>query len=414
MAGATLTTMNSALKRLYLPRLRSTLQTKTVLRSQLESSTEHTNATGLQADVPVNIRGNQGIGARAEGGALPTPQNQVYVTSTVGYAYNYARIRVTHPVIAASKDDRGAWVKVVNAEMTGLERDFGQDRNRQDFGYGYGVLAVVSALADNGVTGTVTVNSTQYLRVGMVFDTNDGLNQTSKTADSHVILTIPSSTTFTCDNGAGDFTASIAANDYVFREDAATYESMGLLGIIDDDSNQLAAYITTLQSISRATYPEWNSNVFSNDTANTAREITPAILDDSLLTVAEKGDGNVGFGITSRIQFRKIANLIVPDRRYTDTMELKGGFKSIMWSGTPIVWDKDCPVDAYGNDVLFWVDPSHLQRYQLSEMDWDDTDGNVLHRNEGYATYDATLFEYDNLGTDRPNAHGAIRDLSRS
>jgi len=410
MAGATVSTMSNALKKLYLPRLRSTLQEKTVLRSRLQSNAEQTASSGKSAIVPVNIRGSQAIGARSDGAELPAPQNQVYVESSVAYAYNYATIRVTHPVIAASKNDAGAWTKVVNAEMTGIERDFAQDCNRQDYGYGYGALAVCTE-DDNGA-GLLTVNSTQYIKIGQILEAYTDVSSSPGTQHNGnlTVSAINSATEFTVDGTSG----AVANGDIIFREDARGQEYMGLMGIVDDASQAggIGVFITTLQTISRSSFPEWNSNVFEN--SGTAREITAPILDDALLIIEEKGESRVSIGLTGRIQYRKIANLMVPDRRYTDAMDLKGGFKAITWSGVPIIWDKDCPIDANGNDMLFFLDEDHIQRYMLQEVDWDDTDGNILHRNQGFATYDATLFEYSNLGTDRPNCHGVIRDLSRS
>ncbi len=407
--GATITTMTAALKKLYLPRIRSTMQTKTVLRSRLQSNTESTDSSGLSAIVPVNIRGNQaGIGARAEGGALPTAGNQTYIESKVSYAFNYGVISVSHPVIVSSKDDKGAWTRALSSEMTGLERDFSQDMNRQDFGYGGAFLAICTA-ADDGA-GLLYVNSTQYIKVGQVVVAFNALSGGTQHDGDMTVTAVNSATTFTV-SGAS---TNVANADYIFRSGARTYEPMGIRGLCDDYAIT-AGYgplLQTLQNIDRSTYPEFNSNVFEN--ADVAREVTPTFLDDCLLIIEEKGECKVSLGITSRIQFRKIANLVIPDRRYTDSQTLEGGFKAINWSGVPIVWDKDCPIDPNGNDSLFFLDEDHIQRYKLADMDWDDTDGNVLHRNAGYATYDATLFLYGNLGTDRPNAHGWIRDLSRS
>ena len=85
MAGATVSTMDKALKRLYLPRLRSTVNTSTVLSSRLQRNTTSTGVSGRDAIVPINIRGSQAIGARKDDETLPTPQNQTFIETSIPY-----------------------------------------------------------------------------------------------------------------------------------------------------------------------------------------------------------------------------------------------------------------------------------------------------------------------------------------
>lgn len=408
MAGATLTTMNAALKKLYLPRLQSTVNTSTVLLSRLERVLKEKSVSGQSAIVPINLRPSEAIASLGDGEALPTPQNQTLVESSVGYNYLYGTIRITHPTIAASRNEAGAWTKVISAEMEGLERDLRNDVNRQLFGWGNGVLGTTNG---SGSSATALVMDTGHqIKVNMLLesftatsDGSTGITDQSVSAVSGTAVTLA---------GA----ESWADAEYVYRKGSRGNEMMGLMGIIDDATatSGIGTFVTTLQGIIRGTYPEWNANVFENSTANTGRNITDTLLDDSILEIEESGEGNLTCGVTSRTQFRKIAQLMTPDRRYSDAMELNGGFKSISWGGIPIFWDANCPVDVNGNDMLFWLDENELAIYQLADWNWDDEDGNVLHRNEGYATYDGTLYYYANMGTTAPDNMGVIRDLSKS
>jgi len=408
MAGATLTTMNAALKKLYLPRLQSTVNTSTVLLSRLERVLKEKSVSGQSAIVPINLRPSEAIASLGDGEALPTPQNQTLVESSVGYNYLYGTIRITHPTIAASRNEAGAWTKVISAEMEGLERDLRNDVNRQLFGWGNGVLGTTNG---SGSSATALVMDTGHqIKVNMLLESftetssgSTGITNQSVSAVSGTAVTLA---------GA----ESWADAEYVYRKGSRGNEMMGLMGIIDDATatSGIGTFVTTLQGIIRGTYPEWNANVFENSTANTGRNITDTLLDDSILEIEESGEGNLTCGVTSRTQFRKIAQLMTPDRRYSDAMELNGGFKSISWGGIPIFWDANCPVDVNGNDMLFWLDENELAIYQLADWNWDDEDGNVLHRNEGYATYDGTLYYYANMGTTAPDNMGVIRDLSKS
>ena len=83
--ASNLTNINAALKYLYLPRLQSTVNTRNVLSSRLQTNTDLTSVSGRSAVVPINIRPSQAIGARADEGALPTPQQQTYVECQIPY-----------------------------------------------------------------------------------------------------------------------------------------------------------------------------------------------------------------------------------------------------------------------------------------------------------------------------------------
>ena len=403
---------NAVLKEFYLPRLTSTINEKRVLMSRLERDTSKTDVSGRHARLPVNIRPSQAIGARADadgGPSLPTPQSQTYVELIIGYAHNYGTVRVTHPVIQASRNDRGSFIRAIGSEMDGIRRDLRNDVNRQLFGDGSGVLAANTAVDDG--SGVLTVAAGHKLKIGMVIEAFTEKTGGSQNDGDMTVSAVNTSGTAVSVTGAS---TNIADNDYLFRKGNRGNEMMGLLGIVDDGT-----YASTLQGIVRGTYPEWNSTVLSN--SGTARGISEDLLDNSLLQSEENSESEISLMITSSTQWRKIGQMMTPDRRYSTNMELPGGFTAISWAGVPIVWDRDCPrygqvshdANAVDTDFLFGLDESQLALYQLADWDFDDTDGNVLHRRQDVAAYDATLFYYGQLGTVDASKHFVIRDLSR-
>ena len=413
--ASNLTNINAALKYLYLPRLQSVVNTRNVLSSRLQTNTDLTSVSGRSAVVPINIRPSQAIGARADEGALPTPQQQTYVECQIPYKYNYATIRITHQAIAASRNDEGSFIRVISSEMEGIERDLRNDMNRQHFGAGEGSLGTIAS-ADNSAN-TITMDSTTHqVKTGMVIDVWQ--NASGSHAARNTALTVNSVSGAVVTVAAATI-SSIAATDWVTRTasraagtaEANRYERMGLEGIVNNDTG-------TFQNISRNTYPEWKAQVFDN--SGSERAITANILDDALLTIEEQGEGTVSFGITNRIQYRKIADLMTANRRYTpgDQQKFEGGFTAIEWGGVPIVFDRDCHPQSNAaadtdDDVLYFLDEDTLGFYELSDFDFDDEDGDVLHRQQGYAYYDATLFKYGNMGCTDPANNGVIKDLTR-
>jgi len=414
--GSSRSSMDTALKDIYLPRLRSVVRKKRVLSARLKSNAEQTSVSGRQAVVPINLRPSEAVGARGDGELLPAPQKQIFDDSIVPYRYNYGTIRITHPTIAATRNDAGAWVKVANSEMKGIERDLENDFNRQNFGYGSGVLGRASNAGST--SSALTLDPGHKVKPNMLLDSFTALGSGTKELDAAVVSSV-SGNAITL-SATDDWTD----NAFVFRTGVTdanpatpTYhERMGLQGIIDDSTlaSGIGTFVETLQGITRDTYTEWNANVFEGATAGTGRQISETILDDSIFTVEENGEGSIDFGITTRIQFRKIGHLKSGDMRYSPSTTIEGGFRAIKWAEIPIFYDKDCPVDVNNNDMLFWVDEDYIEFYELSDFDWDAEDGNILHRNQGYATYDATLFKYGNMGSQDPAKHGCVRDLLRT
>ena len=406
------TGFNAALKEFYLPRFLSTINENRILMSRLERDTSKTDVSGRHARVPVNIRPSQAIGARADsssGPALPTPQSQTWVEVQLGYAFNYGTGRITHPVIQASRTDRGAFLRAVGSEMDGIRRDLKNDINRQLFGDGNGIIGVAANAASPGTS--LTLQAGHKVKIGMAIDAFAAKSGGSATIDSQTVSALNTST-----NVATIGSDTWADNDYIYREDSRGNEMMGLLGIVDADS-AATTFVSTLQNVARATYPEWDAQVLAN--AGTARALTEDLLDQAILQTAEQADADISLMITSSTQFRKIGQMLTPDRRYSPTMELDGGFTAINWANIPIVWDRDCPrtsqvvQDGSDMDMLFGLDESSLAIYQLADWDFDDTDGNVMHRRQDVAAYDATLFYYGQLGTTDPANNFVIRDLSR-
>jgi hypothetical protein len=402
---------DAALKEFYLPRLQSTINTNRVLMTRLERESGKTDASGRRAVVPVNIQPSQAVGARADEAALPTAQHQKYAEVRISYKYNYGTIRLSHPTIAASRNDKGAFIRVVGSEMDGIRRDLKNDINRQLFGYGHGAIGIINA-AQTTDNEDIVLKAGHSVKPGMVIDTYVGSGSgDAKQLDSITVTAVDGNSI------SATYSTNVTANALVYREDSRDQEMMGLQGIVDDASKTsgIGAFVTTLHNIARGTYPQWNAQVLEHGTPGTAREITEDLLDTAQLQVMEQAEGDSTLGITSTTQFRKIAHLMTPDRRYSPSgMTLEGGFKAIEWAGTPIVWDRDCPTDANGNHMLFFLDENTLKFYQLADWDFDDTDGSILHRRSGYAQYDAQLFYYAQLGCLDPAANAVIRDLSTS
>ena len=166
MAGSTLTTFDAILKNQYLGPIREQLNNSSVLYSRLEKNED--SVVGKNFTIPLHYGRNEGVGARGEGGALPAAGNQSYKECIVPMRYQYGRIQLTGPTIKAARSNEGAFLRAVDSEMRGLEKDMKSSMNRQAFGDGTGLLANVAATGSSSTT--VVVDSTAKLRIGMPVD----------------------------------------------------------------------------------------------------------------------------------------------------------------------------------------------------------------------------------------------------
>jgi len=126
-------TYDSILKEDYLPPIRELLNDDKVLAEYIMDGDEW--ISGKHAYIPLHTGRNEGVGARAEDGTLPTALSQGYDNATYTSKYVYGRLRITGPVEAASRDTDGAFEKALDREVSGLMRDLKHEMNRIDWGH---------------------------------------------------------------------------------------------------------------------------------------------------------------------------------------------------------------------------------------------------------------------------------------
>ena len=391
--ATTLTTLDAILKNQYLGPIREQLNNSNVLYGRLEKNTD--SVVGKNFTIPLHYGRNEGIGARGEGAALPGAGNQAYKDCIVPMRYQYGRIQLTGPTIKAARSNEGAFIRAVDSEMRGLERDMKSSMNRQVFGDGTGLLATVAA--SGSASSTVVVDSTAKLRVGMPIDI---IVKTTGAATAGVagtsVASITDATTFTItDTLAG----SPAATYGVYIAGSRNNEMMGLSGIVSATS--------TLQGLDVATYPWWKAKVLANSGTN--RAISDTILQTALDTLEANSSGKATALYTSYGVRRAYQALLTATKQLVNTQELKGGYKALTYNDLPIIADKDAPANK-----IFVVDEDELQIFRLGDLDWMQDDGAILSRVSGYDAYEAVLYVYQELGCMMRNAHVLIGDITEA
>lgn len=128
------------------------------------------------------------------------------------------------------------------------------------------------------------------------------------------------------------------------------------------------------------------------------------MLHTTFLEAKKKGDPK--YALTSFDVYSAYGQLLTPDRRYTESMKLKGGFTGVSFSNIPVVADYDCPVDE-----LYFVDPSTLSVEDLAPMSFLNEDGAILDRSSTTPAWNATLRYYAQLAQKAPNKSSSLRDV---
>ena len=446
-SAAILSNYAEILKTLYLPAMREQLNQGTPLSDLIE--TNQVDISGKNATINMHYGRNKGIGARKDGGALPDADYQKTKTATVPTKYNYGRVTFSGPTIAATRDERGAYARVIDNEITGIVRDLQKDINRQYWGCGYGIVGRWltgaagtqtwqkkyrgNSVGGDGfgstfggkyvkeISGAVTVVLGSY---------SSGWPITVDTTDIAVSAVVESANydTITCTNpslteAAGTYFIRPASSqtDDAGVAGAARFEMMGLRGIVtDEDIDEIGIFNGTysglktndpLQGLAVATYPWFTANMSKHSSGRYAgqRALTLNLMQTMFDKVEEKAGKDVGPNVilTTRAIRREYLDLMQADRRNVNTMVLDGGWKALDYNGIPLMVDDDA-IDG----EMYFLTTSDIQQYRMSDYDWMDRDGAVLARISGYDAYEAVLFIYAELGCSRRNTQGVICDLA--
>ncbi len=381
-----------------------------MLLSYIESrSEENVDIEGRRAVLSLHVSRNSGVGARTEGSTLPTAGNQGYAEERVPLKYNYGRLNVSGPSIKAMKSNKGSFVRQVDSETKALVNDLKRDVNRQIWGTSDGVIAAtgVTGASTTVVLGAaVTAVQRRQLEVGMLIDI--GTVASPQTIAAARTITAVTSTTITISGAA----VTTDATHRIFRSgigasngtgSAQGVELTGLQTIVDDTG--------TLFNVNPTTYPSWAATDLNN--GGTPRAITENLLETLLMDVEIKSGAQPNLIVTSQGVFRSYSALLTSVKRFNDTNDLKGGFKglSISAGGAEVkfLWDQDCPAGT-----VFALNTDHLFQYQSSDWEFMDDDGAVLSRVSGTDAYEAVLYKYHELTTDKRNAHGVLKDITES
>lgn len=406
MAGLSLTEASGMLKEFYLPAIREQLHQKNMLLNQIRKGSE--DVEGSEAVLSLHVRRNSGVGNIADGGSLRTPGNQKHTKQRVPLRTVTGRGRVSIQTIKAAASDRSSFVRAVHSEMEGLKDDARKDCNRQLWGTSDGVIAacgVTGASTTVVLAATTTAVQMRQLQIGMKIDIGTVAAPTGVASDREITAVNASASppTITISGAA----VTTATTDRVFRSGnggsgANQVELTGLQTIADSTG--------TLFSVDPTTYPSWAAY---EDVPGADRTPTENVFEKAIDEVEIAGGEEIDFFATSHGVRRAYSNQLSTQKRFADTVNLKGGFKGLSISAgskeAALVVDVDCP-----SKTAIGVTASRLKAHEWSDWEFMDDDGSILSRTADKLEYEFTLYWIAELATDRRNSLAKLGALTEA
>lgn len=392
---ATLQTVQALTKEVYGPTVVDTLDDEAVLSKRIEKTSRGvvSEVGGKYVTFPLRVRRNQGIGYRNENERLQNAGQQGYVSVRVPLRYGYGRVHLTGQTMDLVDANYAAFADAMEREMTGLKDDIAKDTNRIMYGNGIGSLATIPANA-NSVDHTV--NTTQYLELGMQVDVVDPTAGTIRASNRQIIDINPTTLLITFDVAVN----TAAVNQIIVRNGNWSREPQGLTSIVSDSA-------TELFSLSGASEPRWKSVVDTN--AGTPRALSEGLMILMCDKIRRNAGGKPTAIFTDLDSRRAYFNLLSQQRRYNDPKKYDGGLVGLAFNyGTeiPVVEENDAPLGK-----MWFVNEKNFTIYRDKPWSWLDRDGAIWKWVDDYDAYQAVMKQYWEFGCDSRHGFGLLGDI---
>ncbi len=408
MATVTMTAINNILKEVYEDGINDQLQSRIKTLKRIPNTTEGVSEDvgGKYVRFAIRTGRNQGMGARLENEVLPIPLTQAYESAQLNLTYQYGSIQMTGQTFELAQSKPQVFASELQNQMSGLREGLAKDMNRQVYGTSIGKLATFNA-AGTTTTAVMANSEAIYLEAGMVFDLYSAAD--ALVSSGHTITNIQrdvpaaGSTTITFTPATG---AATASGQYITRTGSRGKEVTGFRSIVNNTG--------VLYNIDGATVPLWRSVVDDPGAPRNLSEGLMINMADSIYT-----NGTYPTVIFTSLGVRRAYfNLLVQQRRYTNTKEFDGGFTGLAFTtdegDIPVIHDVDCPWNT-----MFFINEKEIKLYQTHDWSFMNRDGSNWQRTLGvtggtlgyYDAYISYLYKYCQIGTHRRNAHGVIRNI---
>lgn len=357
--------------------------------------------SGYQVVRPLRVRRNQGIGATSDGGTLPAIGRQTTVQATFQSAFNYLRFGVTGPMIKASQNDRGSFVRSAAYELEMGYKDLSSDINRQLSWDGSGTLAQVNTAAVASTTLVVKGRESvepalKFLDVGMMVDIYNGSTAVATSIQINAISGSPTDSTATLTLSTA---VTCSADDKVIRSGSYGYEMKGLLYSMDGGTS-------TIYGVDRSTYQSYQGNSVD---LNNAQQLKLDTLQQAWNAGMNRGGAKYSAIYCDFDSLRMYQKLLTADKRYNNTVKGDGGFAEkdkfyLDFNGIAMVPDKDCP------RRFFFLTENTWKQYVLADLEFADETGSMYIAQTSADQFEVRVRYFAQLFNEQPSAQAVVQE----
>jgi len=350
---------------------------------------------GKYVNFPIHVAKNSGIGSRNEQEALPNSGYQDTREGFIPMKSHYAAVAITGQSIELADKDYQTFAATLELEVSSIKKDVSKERNRMFFGNGSGTRGI-SAGTPSGQT--LVLTSLSQIDLNGVYDIMVGASATVRQAGIKVSNIDQSTNTVTL---VGTLTG-VVANDIFVRAGSYGREWTGLGSILSTT--------TVLHSIDPATVPVWKAEVKTG--AGNISELMLVRMADRIYA----NGGEVSVMWTTLGVQRAYFSLLEGSRRYPNTTKFDGGFSGVTFQSPslgeiPMIPDLDCPAGT-----INYIDEDDITIYDNGGYKFMDRSGSMWQQkrdaNGKYDEWEATLYEYSEMGTTQRNTHGLISGVT--
>ena len=381
----------SALKDVYLDVLSTQLNFRTdPLLSKIKQSSTNVYGRNIIKMVPFGING--GFCASNEDDTLPTSAENQYLNFTSTLKNLFGTLEITDKAIRASSTNKGAFVNLLDAEMSSLLASSKFNLSRMLYGDGSAVLDKQIDAFD-ATNKTITVAHIAKYFVGMSIDIYK--------ADTLVLSGVR---VVDIDANASKIYVDKALTALSTSDTYSTYFS----GAKGQEITGIDAIFDTTQDLYGLNRADYVSLVPYTHTQGADEKFDEMMIQKAIDQIELQSNGSVDMLFAGRDARLKMISSLLSYRKNLDFTNLQGGVTTLSFNGLPVYTYR------FGDsDSILLVNSNDFTMHQLCDWEWlTNEDGSILKQKENYAIFTATLVKYADLICAKPNGQGMLKGIN--
>lgn len=404
---ATISSYTDVLRNVYTPKL-WLLQNRDRILFHLIARDTLAYAEGLGIKVRLHTAGSGGVGWSSTGD-LPEPGVQSFDDVTANYKRIYGRFKIDGALIKAARAPYAAEMKALEFEATHMIEDLADALAYDIWHDGKGRLGATIGEHSSSAAGKFSLpKAGSGIKVGQIIDLIDDITTPVGTDHDHDVL-VQSVKEHASDSTKLDVVTDSSAGDGTWNDETYYAYRQGSRDAAIDGLDKIVSASGTYLGLNRSTasLSFWKAQELANSGTN--REITLNLLQQAVDQVEQNSPGTTKVMITTHAIWRKLADIIVPDKRYDGgSMKLPTWCKALWFrDDIAIVRDKFAiPNRIYG------LDTDTFKLYQDSEGGFIDEDGQILRLVSNKDQFQASWRRYLQLVCHDPASNFVIKDIA--